>query len=50
MNKIELVFSDIDGTLLNSKHEVTAEAIQIIKEYVSIFSMQTSETLRVLPI
>ena len=34
MNKIELVFSDIDGTLLNSKHEVSSEAIQIIQELV----------------
>lgn len=34
MTKIELVFSDIDGTLLNSKHEVTAEASQIIQDLV----------------
>ena len=32
MTKVELIFSDIDGTLLNSKHEVTAEASQIIQE------------------
>ena len=34
MTKVELVFSDIDGTLLNSKHEVTAEASQIIQDLV----------------
>ena len=34
MTKIEMVFSDIDGTLLNSKHEVTAEASQIIQDLV----------------
>ena len=34
MTKIEFVFSDIDGTLLNSKHEVTAEASQIIQDLV----------------
>ena len=34
MTKVELVFSDIDGTLLNSQHEVTAEAIQIIQDLV----------------
>ncbi len=34
MTKTELVFSDIDGTLLNSKHEVSAEASQIIQDLV----------------
>ena len=34
MTKTELVFSDIDGTLLNSKHEVSPEAIQIIQDLV----------------
>ena len=34
MTKVELVFSDIDGTLLDSKHEVSSEAIQIIQELV----------------
>ncbi len=34
MTKVELVFSDIDGTLLDSKHEVSAEAIQIIQDLV----------------
>jgi Cof subfamily protein (haloacid dehalogenase superfamily) len=34
MTKIKLVISDIDGTLLNSKHEVTPEAIQIIQDLV----------------
>ena len=32
MTKVELVFSDIDGTLLDSKHEVSPEANQIIQD------------------
>ena len=34
MTKIALVFSDIDGTLLDSKHQVSPEAIQIIQDLV----------------
>src|SRR6056297_937664 len=31
-SKIKLVVSDMDGTLLNSKHEVSPQFIEILKE------------------